>query len=351
MDKIEIIGAGPAGASAAYYLAKSGYNVVLYEANERLAKKPCGLGIPSTKDLPIEIKKEFIDRVIKGVTLYVDEMKTVDENDFLEGYIINKESFLESLVVESGAELRKKSTYNPLRSMVRENGKLKEVKKGILAGGFTFYKGEKINALQTVVKSRDLEDLNKLIIFFDTEIIGYYWIFPGINGTEVGIGGYRDINNLKKLLERFIRKNYMLKASKVISPMVGAQIAVGGVSLDMYKNLTKIGEAAGFVFPLTGEGIRPSIISGIEVAKAIVNGKEPRERLEKADITKAIKIQRKILRRVQAMERDKRREFLSLMPAQVHAEVALGRMNKQRIAIALARRPDLAIKLLKYIGD
>lgn len=351
MEEINIIGAGPAGAAAAYSLSKYGYKVKIYEANKKLAMKPCGLGIPSVKDLPFKISKQHILKIINGVELFVDEKKVLDKENFLEGYIIDKENFLESLIAESGAEIYKNSSYNPIRKTVRENGNIKELKEGIIAGGFSFYNGEKINAIQTIVKSKDLEDLRKLIIFFDTEIIGYYWIFPTQDGIEVGVGGYRNTEELSILLNKFIKNNEFLTNSKITSPVKGALIAVGGVDLSFNDNLIKIGEAAGFVLPLTGEGIRPSLISGVEAAKAIYEEKNVKNHLLSLKIANAIKIQRRILERVKSMDRQRRRELLSNMPAEVHAEVALGGMNKLKIIKALASRPDLAIKLINYMGN
>lgn len=350
MEEFNIIGAGPAGASAAYMLSKQGYKVKIYEVNQRLAMKPCGLGVPSTKDLPIKIPKQNIIQTINGVTLYVDEIKVLDKENFLEGYILDKENFLEYLISESGSELIRNAGFNPLNKTIKENGSIKEIKNGIIAGGFSFYNGEKIDAIQTIVKSKNLEDLKKLIIFFDTEIIGYYWIFPGYGGIEVGVGGYRNVEELRLLLNKFIEENEYLKDSKVISPIKGAKIAVGGVNLE-FGNYIKIGESAGFVLPLTGEGIRPSMISGIELANAIISGNDIKSHLSNLKITNAIKIQRKILERVKTMDRQRRRELLSSMPAEVHAEVALGGMSKYKILKALATRPDLAFKLMNYMRD
>lgn len=351
MQEYNIIGSGPAGAAAAYVLSKNGYKVKVYEANKRLAIKPCGLGVPSVKDLPIKISKQNIIQTINGVTMYVDDTMVLDKENFLEGYILDKENFLESLIIESGSELIKNSGFNSLKHNVRENGNIKELKSAIIAGGFPFYKGEKIDAVQTIVKSKNLEGSKKLIIFFDTDIVGYYWIFPLGDEIEVGVGGYRNVEELIKLLNKFIDNNEYLKESRMISSIKGAQIAVGGVDFEFDYNFPKIGEAAGFVLPLTGEGIRPSLISGIELANSIINGYDIKDHLSKLKIANSIKIQRKILERVKSMDRSKRKELLSSMPAEVHAEVALGGMSKFKIIKALASRPDLALKLMNYMGD
>ncbi|MCK5847734.1 MAG: FAD-dependent oxidoreductase [Caldisericia bacterium] len=60
--RIAIVGSGPAGLSAAYYLAKTGYAVTIFEEEE----KPGGLlrwGIPSYR-----LPKDILDRDIKNIT-------------------------------------------------------------------------------------------------------------------------------------------------------------------------------------------------------------------------------------------------------------------------------------------
>ncbi len=59
--KAAIIGAGPAGLTAAYYLAKKGHEVTVYEANEK-AGGQCRYGIPSYR-----LPDELLDREINDI--------------------------------------------------------------------------------------------------------------------------------------------------------------------------------------------------------------------------------------------------------------------------------------------
>ncbi len=276
-----VIGAGPAGAAAASILAKRGFNVTVYEANSRLGSKPCGRGIPSMGDLPVRVPRDTIVRKINGAVLYVDNMRVFDIERNLNGVIVDKEAMLEAIISESGANLVKGAIYKRSKNLIRIGGKYIEIKNGLLAGGHSFYPGETINAIQYRLKSRKFEYLDKLIIYFDTKLIGYYYIFPNEgNEADVGVGGYASFNHLKSLLEKFIKSNEVTKGSQRLK-LEGARIAVGGINLKTINGLTIIGEAAGYVLPLTGEGIRPSIISGAVAAKAIIESKNPLRELEK----------------------------------------------------------------------
>jgi len=68
--KIAIIGSGPAGLSAAYYLRKMGYNVTIFESEE----KPGGMltyGIP-----PYRLPKQIVEKEVAALTKMGVEIKT-----------------------------------------------------------------------------------------------------------------------------------------------------------------------------------------------------------------------------------------------------------------------------------
>jgi len=80
-----VIGAGPAGLTAAYYLAKQGHEVTVYEANEK-AGGQCRYGIPAYR-LPDELlDREIADVLEMGIRLKtscpVNTPKELLEQDF-----------------------------------------------------------------------------------------------------------------------------------------------------------------------------------------------------------------------------------------------------------------------------
>ncbi len=349
--ELHIVGSGPAGAAAAYVAGREGLRPIVYEANPRPAVKPCGRGVPSLQDLEVPIPKESILINIKGAVLYVNGKKSVEIREGLKGYVVDKELMIRALVESYGGVL---ITSAPARRCcgrwtVRTSSGPMELREGLLAGGVAYYSGERINAVQAIARSKELEIMDYLYIDFDTRLLGYYWIFPYPEGAEVGVGGFADMQTLLGLLRSFAKNNELLRGAELSAPS-GAQIAVGGLDLGYVDGLLKVGEAAGFVLPLTGEGIRPSMISGAEAAKAITNGEDPLSRLRNLRISRAISAQRSIVEATKRMSPEQRAEFLSAMPAAVHEEVALGTMRLSRIVASLASRPDLLAKLLKYVA-
>jgi len=331
MEEVSVIGAGPAGAAAAAVLARHGYRVRVYEAHSRPGVKPCGRGIPSTRDLPVRIPPDSIVRRIVGAKLYVDGEEVFDLEGRLEGYIVDKTVMLHSIIVESGAEPVYKAYYSSGR--VRVGGRIIEPRKALLAVGHGYYRGEKIDAVQYRMKGRLFEDLNKLLIYFDTELIGYYWIFPARGDeADVGVGGYASAQELFRMLDKFIAGNELTRNARILR-REGARIAVGGLSLDTLDGHPLIGEAAGFVLPLTGEGIRPSMISGAAAARALVDGRDPIQAMRETRIARGIDTQRRILESVKRKTPAERRRLLRSIPLRYHVRVALGEISNLELLL------------------
>ncbi len=69
--KVAVIGAGPAGMTSAYFLAKKGHDVKVFEANER-AGGQCSYGIPAYR-LPNQVVDHEIDGILaEGVDLQLN---------------------------------------------------------------------------------------------------------------------------------------------------------------------------------------------------------------------------------------------------------------------------------------
>ncbi|WP_313073421.1 FAD-dependent oxidoreductase [Lacrimispora sp.] len=83
--KVAVIGAGPAGLTAAYYLAKKGHVVTVFEANEK-AGGQCRYGIPSYR-LPDEVMDREINDILEvGVQLKVNTTAEAPEVLLKQGY-------------------------------------------------------------------------------------------------------------------------------------------------------------------------------------------------------------------------------------------------------------------------
>lgn len=227
--QLYVVGAGPAGAGAAYALGRAGFRPIVLEAQERLAAKPCGKGIPLLRDVPFPLPKEVVLNEIKYVATWLDG-EPLFKYGGEKGYIVDKADLLEHVFAEAGAEVSFGSKYNVRSGTARVNGEVVEVKSGVFAGGFAYYDGERIPVVQYLLKG-PLKDVSyeTIEVHFDTEIMGYYYVFPHGEDVEVGVGGFARPQRLWAMLDKFVERDARLRGSVIAKE--SSAVSVGGVRL------------------------------------------------------------------------------------------------------------------------
>ncbi|MFP3190890.1 MAG: FAD-dependent oxidoreductase [Thermoproteota archaeon] len=265
--KIAIIGAGPAGANAAYWASKEGHHVEIYEKESILAKKPCGEAIFNEGFKFVYFKPEES----KSILNYVDKVEVYYEDEFLIetetkpyfGYTVQKSFFLEEIMreaVQNGAKFYRKTFV--------EKFDTKKYDLVIDAAGYLSFlarrEGLNYNGYKLAPAFRGYGRTDKIredTLYISLFKLGYAWIFPyGKNKCNFGIGGH--ISNKKELetrLSRFLKKFEV----ETISKLEGAGFPALG-PLDKLKigNIVVAGDSAGMVMPISGEGIRFALFAG-----------------------------------------------------------------------------------------
>jgi len=108
---------------------------------------------------------------------------------------------------------------------------------------------------------------------------GYGWLFPGADGQAnvgigIGMGGTRHSAPLRGDLDRFttlLRSRGDLRRGADIGPVVGGWLRMGGTGTPPAAgNVLLVGDAAGLINPLQGEGIAPAMISARLAAEAVL---------------------------------------------------------------------------------
>lgn len=102
---------------------------------------------------------------------------------------------------------------------------------------------------------------------------GYAWIFPmGGDRAKVGLatfGGRSGAEPLPALLTHFVRENRQTANARIFDVHGGATSAFGGIGTHARDGFLVIGDAAGQINPLAGEGVRHALVSGRLAAEVL----------------------------------------------------------------------------------
>jgi len=284
MYDVTIIGAGPAGSSAAYELAKKGLKTLLLEKKKIIGQpKQCAEGINQAilKELNIKLKPEWISNKINSVIVSNCDYFLYGRGKRTQGYILNRKKFdpgLAQKAQNAGAELRKKSPVINVTgdSVILKNKQQIKTKVIIGADGPLSTVGKKSglgnpvsgSALQYEIE-KQTPFPNSIQCFFSRQVTpnGWSWIFPKKNTMNVGIGTF-NISNLRKNLNHFVK--YMKLEKLKIKEINAALIPLNGPLKQFQKdNILLIGDAAGHTNPLSGGGIPVAIYDGQLAANVI----------------------------------------------------------------------------------
>lgn len=282
-----VVGAGPAGASAAYHLAKRGRSVLVLEKESLPRYKPCSGGVSPA------IAQWFDFDFTPAIALKVENIRcTWKLGDPVSAklqtpepmWIVRRDVFDHFLVQQAqqqGAELRdatavtavdfqgdhwQVSTANgPVagRYVIAADGAKGPMRKWL---GFKDAKSRLGATLEAPSASVDTSNAQ-----FEFGMVknGYIWNFPKPNGYSIGVATFRggEPADLEKQLTDYAAKfGVDVKSSQYF--MHPINLWDGNQTLHT-QNAVLAGEAACVVDPFTGEGIRPSMFTGVKAAEAI----------------------------------------------------------------------------------
>lgn len=322
-----VIGAGPAGSSAAAILGESGRNVLLLDQSHFPREKTCGDGV-TYKCRPLLQRLGLWDSFLAtnpfethGYALGFSDGSFVSlqfpsGDDRYPIYVLGRHDF-DNLLLE-GARRHRSVTFGPgqrVRRLLTERKSNHEVIVGVEAvdgsavhehhsrlvidaSGANSQVAAQVGAGNRDARRcalairgyyRNVRGLSDAIeIYFDPRILpGYYWIFPTSETTaNVGCGTFQHIVREKNLDLRAILEEFRvahpivgprLADAELCGPTKGGKIPLGidASTSRVRSGLLLLGDAAAFVNPVTAEGISYAMESGImagEVAVQALDG-------------------------------------------------------------------------------
>ncbi|HEY8546941.1 MAG TPA: geranylgeranyl reductase family protein [Acidimicrobiales bacterium] len=304
-----VIGGGPAGAAAGYWLARAGHDVCVIERKTFPRDKTCGDGLTpravrQLADMGLEPaiaathhRHDGLRALAHGITL---ELPWPEHPEFPNyGYVVRRRD-LDGMVAEharaAGATLR--TGTEAVAPLLRD---------GLVTGAQVKVKDpdggtatEEIHARYVVVADGSLSRFGRALGtardksypqgiairgYFESPLSadpwiesaldvhdregrslpGYGWIFPLGDGTiNVGIGllstfkGYKDVNTTHLMREwsATAPEHWGIDPEAMLAPPTGGRLPMAGsVNPKVGPNWVVIGDAAGSINPFNGEGI------------------------------------------------------------------------------------------------
>jgi digeranylgeranylglycerophospholipid reductase len=310
---VAIIGAGPAGCSAAMAPARAGLSVLLIEREpaSRVGDKICGNaltaeGVAAMSDfIAPPAGPEVVARIMSG-TFYAPD-GTTGARLPMPGVVLNRLTFGQRLLadaVEAGAELADEcscvgwSDRNELRVRVRSDGGESEICARIFidASGYRSVlardggpivadvptRDEVGVAYREIVSLRAPIDENGgayLVLSPPGAEFGYAWVFPmGGRLVNVGIGASLSSveGSLKSAYDAFVASRPELRGAEAISSGAGMVPLRRPLASLVGDGFMAVGDAGCLAHPLSGGGIAAGVIAGgmagEQAVEALSNG-------------------------------------------------------------------------------
>jgi len=284
MYDVIVVGAGPAGSTVSRKCAEKDLETLVLDKQSFPREKLCGGAVSerTLKLLDFDIPEEVINQGCNGARVHFQGETVEVEKDYRLGLLVSREkfdSFLLKKAKNKGAEVKDgervlnitdkgshvlvKTDKEVYRSkiVVGADGVDSTVAREVLGEEISeeYFKLALENRVEEV-KFQDKKCDGIIDVFFGDIDGGYGWVFPHRDFFSVGIGSYED--KMKKPLKR---QESFLKDLNLDAPddFRGHRLPVGGQGRKKVSGRTMlVGDAAGLVDPLTGEGIYYAIKSG-----------------------------------------------------------------------------------------
>ena len=306
MHDVVIVGAGPGGSATAHFLSQRGLDVLLLDRAEFPRDKTCGDGL-TPRALRVLDEMGLLADVrdqgwpIGGYEVVAPNGRTTQSAIAAEpGALVVRRHTLDHAIlrraVASGARFEGRVSVShvestPSRTRVHTStgqqfdGRVAVIATGAASGVLTrsrIVKGQPGVMLAARAYFDDLQqDVARMFqLRFDAvPMPGYGWVFPVAGRTaNVGIGFLpgRRSPTAARAMQDFIRGAAMaplLAGARQEGPVKGYPIRVDFLRAPTFgQRALLVGEAAGLVNPLTGEGIDYALESGMLAAAHIARG-------------------------------------------------------------------------------
>ena len=337
---IYIIGAGPAGLATGLFLLEEGYDVTIFEKEEKIKSTACGeaCDLESLKILPFDSTPYFEREINKIKFIFNDKYFYAN----VKGVVLNRQKWLEGMAeefIKRGGKIRFSTKVMKVddRYIYTKNEKI-DYGTCIGADGPLSVARKYVNGSCKIEVGSEYEmeykmNENSLNFYLSRKYSHHYaWIFPKRNTINVGL-----IGNFS-MLDKFIN-NIGIKG-KIISKKAG--IIPYGIDKIVRGSVALIGDAACMTNPFSLGGIAPAIYAAKILSKNIVNLQRYEEGIKNHEIANPI-----LMKGKRAIEKLKEEEIAKVFEKVDKMEI--GEIEYKKF-LGLAFHPITAMKFY-HIGE
>ena len=287
MKTVAVLGGGPAGSFAAERLAAAGLNTIVFD--EKLAwEKPCGGGLTykAYSEYPFLIHNDTPKKLIHASSLAAPRVGEVTMNLSHPLVIYSRMDLNRMLLTraeKAGAALEKTRVLSVER---HDRGWRLRTQSGAVDADFCIVATGARNPLRNLGTEWRAADTmtalgyyvpasqDRIDIQFLPRLEGYIWVFPRAGHLSVGICGKgQTAQALRAQLERYMNERGIAwKGSKFYSHMLPSLESPGWRKNRVAgEGWLAVGDAAGLVDPITGEGLYYAMRSGDMASQVVLN--------------------------------------------------------------------------------
>jgi geranylgeranyl reductase family protein len=285
-----VVGAGPAGSATAIRLARGGARVLLLDKARFPRDKPCGGGLTgrAVRELPVDVAP-VVEDVVQTVEIRLCYRKRFERRSDVPLVLMTQrrrlDAFLAEHAAEAGAVFRdgvtvEGLTVGPDGAALRVGGREVEApvlvgadgvngsvaRAAGLGGGILYGIALEGNGpLQASQRGRATVELGVVPG-------GYGWVFPKADHANYGVGGWASEGpRLREHLRRLCEVHDV--DASALTARHGRRLPMRRTTAAGRGPVVLVGDAAGLVDPLSGDGIYEALLSARLAAEAVLAGR------------------------------------------------------------------------------
>ncbi len=288
-----VVGAGPSGSTAAYRLAALGKEVLLLDRASFPRDKPCGGGVTerAARLLPFSIEP-VVEDVATKVDLRLGYGRTIERGDGVPLVYLTQrrrlDHFLAERAAEAGADFRDATRVTAVETGeegITVDTEHERFQASVLVGadgvngltaralglGGNRHVGVALEGNLSYSKAGRDTYRGKVVLEFGVVAGGYAWVFPKAEHMNFGVGGWGSEGPaLRRHLERLCAAHGV--SAKDLEDVRGYRLPLRSPSSTLARGRALvIGDAAGLIDPVSGDGMFEGFLSSLYASEAVLD--------------------------------------------------------------------------------